>query len=82
MQSGGPVRVLVWTYEARVQWEADLESSLMTIADELELAARKLRRVALLRMSREEAQRKIEEALRTMHQSYVSVRAREENQIG
>jgi predicted RNase H-like HicB family nuclease len=56
-----------------------LESSLMSIADELELAARKLRRVASLRMSREEAQRRIEEALRIMHQSYVRVRAREES---
>jgi hypothetical protein len=64
-----------------VQWEADLKSSLMSIADELELAARKLRRVALLRMSREEAQRRIEDALRIMHQSYVSVRAREENLV-
>ena len=56
-----------------------MESSLTSVADELELAARKLRRVALLRMSREEAQRKVEEALRIMHQSYVTVRAREEN---
>ena len=59
-----------------------MESSLTRIADELELAARKLRRVALLSMSREEAQKKVEEALRIMHQSYVKVRAREENQVG
>jgi hypothetical protein len=56
-----------------------LESSLTSIADELELAARKLRRVALLRMSREEAERKLEEALRIMHQAYVRVRASQDN---